>query len=247
MAFVSEHSDSSESRPFTTAEIYDKVAQSYDSTHSGGIDFAEDRVLSNVLSRGPDPVHVWDIGCGNGFGLRLCANAWAYGSYEGFDPSAEMLRVAKTRVAGDWHATWTQSSAQEVASRVVAPLVRPDLILMLYCTHFIRDMSATLRGILQSAASPCRVIIAAPTIYRLQSGRYDLAKLGFPVADATPHSMESLRDVAYHTRAHRCRVGAYSGCLSRVSHHFMGIESTLMTRLGLPLQPDFCFADLEYL
>jgi hypothetical protein len=89
-------------------------------------------------------------------------------------------------------------------------------------------------------------VIAAPTIHRLSSGRYDLAKLGFSVPNAVPHSMESIRDVAHATNAKSCRVDLCSGMLSRKWAGFMEVESALMSKCRLPLRPDFCFADLEY-
>lgn len=138
-------------------EHYDALAPTYDRST---------RLINRIRARTIDALglrpgeSVLDVGCGTGWCLPLLAErVGAAGHVIGFEPSAEMLQLARRRVAGMTGIELLHANAEEVA------LARPvDAILFSYTHDVIRSPEA-LRNLLGQAKPGARVAATSTKLY----------------------------------------------------------------------------------
>jgi len=225
---------------------YDAIASEYDGVYSSSLDRAEDDFVRHLIC-GPTPMRVLDIGCGTGLGLRLCADLWSGGLYEGVDPSGGMLMRAR-RLATDCHTEWRQMTAEQYCSEITIP-TRPDLILLLYCSPYINALHDVVRDLAMMGAESCKMVLVCPGPNRFRSGRYGLARVGMdgqPIVSYREEDLEYIAEFASRSKPiARARFGSYSGMLSRKIPLLLPWESKLCA-VGVPVRPDFSYAVLEF-
>jgi arsenite methyltransferase len=138
---------------------YRALAPRYDH-YTRRINAIRDRAI-DALSLAPGE-SVLDVGCGTGWCLpRLAARVGATGEVIGFDPSPEMLALARSRFVDGFRTPvrLIQSSAQELS------LARPvDAILFSYTHDVIRSRSA-LENLLRQAKPGARVAATSTKLY----------------------------------------------------------------------------------
>lgn len=102
---------------------------------------------------------VLDAGCGTGWCLeRLAERVGPRGRVIGFDPSPEMLAIARARTGAE------RASLLEAAAETIRLPAAPDAILFSY-THDLIRSPAALANLLAQAKPGCRVAATSTKLY----------------------------------------------------------------------------------
>ena len=138
---------------------YDGLARDYDRA-TRLINGIRRRTMAALQLKAGDVV--LDAGCGTGWCLDwLAAQVGPQGRVIGFDPSPEMLAIARTRLAAETHERVTLMVA--AAERVKLP-AQPTAILFSYTHDLIRSRAA-LDNLFGQAAPAARVASTSTKLY----------------------------------------------------------------------------------
>jgi len=146
--------------PLTDANrLYAALAPTYD---------AETKYITGIRRRAISALRlqpgetVLDAGCGTGWCLpMLAAGVGESGQVIGFEPSPDMLAIARARVAKQ---TLANVVLQHANAESVVLDRRPDAILFSY-THDLIRSSASLENIFRQAKSGTRIVAAGTKLF----------------------------------------------------------------------------------
>lgn len=118
---------------------YGQIAAVFDG-NADRMDIPADVVLGRLLERNPD-ARILDVGCGTGNYTAVQQSAFTAGRWAGFDPSPEMLAVARGKV--------TATLSQAVAENMPYPTHSFDYIAANFVFQHFQDKTAVLNELVR--------------------------------------------------------------------------------------------------